>query len=186
MNDVLKVIHSRRSIRLFKEERIKRDELDAIVEAGLCAPSANNSQDRHFTVIQDKIMIVQVNGWILNEIEQSGISNLQEIAKRSGELFFRNAPTVIIVSSDGKDRFGIINAAAATENILLAAESLGIGSCWIGMVGILAGSSDLKLYAHDLQLPNGYAPQIGITLGYIAAEKPPAPLRKEDLVSYIV
>ena len=61
MNEVLKAIKSRRSIRLFKEDQIGRKDLEAIVEAGLSAPSANNTQAWHFTVIQDRATIEKVN-----------------------------------------------------------------------------------------------------------------------------
>lgn len=71
MNETLKSIHQRRSIRLFKDKQIKKEELDAIVEAGQYAPSANNSQTWRFTVIQRKEMIEKVNTWLLEEVEKS-------------------------------------------------------------------------------------------------------------------
>jgi len=185
MNETLTVIHKRRSIRLFKDEQIKKEELDAIVEAGLCAPSANNSQDWHFTVIQNKSMIAKVNSWVLDEMSKSGTANLQEAIDKDATSIFRNAPTVIIVSSPKKDSFGVINCAAATENMLLAAESLGIGSCWIGMVAILAFSPNASIYAAELESPEGYVPHIGITLGYKLPDVSLTPSRKENLVSYI-
>ena len=69
--------------------------------------------------------------------------------------------------------------------MLLAAESLGIGSCWIGMVAILAFSSRASSYAAELEAPEGYVPHIGITLGYKLPDVSPIPIRKENLVSYI-
>ena len=185
MNETLTVIHSRRSTRLFKDEQVKKEELDAIVEAGLCAPSANNFQNWHFTVIQNKTMIAKVNAWVFEEINKSGTANLQEGMEKGTTSIFRNAPTVIVVSSPKKDSFGVINCAAATENMLLAAESLGIGSCWIGMVAILAFSSNATSYARELEAPEGYVPHIGITLGYKLPDVSLSPSRKENLVSYI-
>jgi nitroreductase len=186
MNEVLRAISSRRSIRQFGDGQLKRDDVNAIIEAGLSAPSANNVQNWHFTVVQNKTVLAKVNKWILDEIENTGNHDLQELVKRGGGSIFRNAPTVVIVSTDAIDQFGIINGAAATENMLLAAESLGIGSCWIGMVGMLAGSKNFDSHAKDLQLPTGYAPQFGITLGYKESESPSAPFRKPNLVSYIL
>jgi nitroreductase len=186
MNEVLNTISSRRSIRLFKPEQIGRQDVDAIIEAGLCAPSANNAQNWHFTVIQNATVLEKVNNWILDEIEKSGNANLQEMVEKGGSSILRNAPTVVIVSTDGKDRFSVINAAAATENMLLAAASLGIGSCWVGMVAILAGSKDCDAYARVLQVPEGYVPQIGITLGYKGSPDPLPPQRKPGLVTYIL
>lgn len=186
MNETLRVIKSRRSIRLFKDEQIKKEELEAIVEAGLYAPSATNAQNWHFTVIQSKPMIETVNRWILEEIEKSNDARLEEIAERSHGRIFRNAPTVVIASADANDNYGAINAAAATENMLIAAESLGIGSCWIGMVRLLASGESFFMYAKKLQLPKGYAPQNGVTFGYKDSTNVPAPPRRQDSVSYIL
>jgi nitroreductase len=186
MNEVLRTISSRRSIRQFTAEKLKQEDIDAIVEAGLSAPCANNSQSWHFTVIQNAAMVAKVNTWVLNEIDLSGNTNLQEMVKRGGGTIFRSAPTVIIIATEAADRFGIVNGAAAAENMLIAAESLGLGSCWIGMVAILGASKNLDSYRRELQLPAGYSPQIGITLGHKASGSPPAPARKPNLVSRIV
>jgi len=186
LNEVLRTIFSRRSVRHFKAEQLRPEDIDAIIEAGLSAPSANDKQNWHFAVIQNAAMLAAVNKWILDEIELSGNADLQEMVKRGGGTIFRNAPTVIIVSTEASDRFGIVNGAAATENMLIAAESLGIGSCWIGMVGILAGSTNFGSYSRDLQLPDGYAPHFGITLGYKEPGSLTAPPRKPNLVSRIM
>jgi nitroreductase len=185
MNDVLKAISKRRSVRVFTSKEICREDIDAIIEAGLYAPSANNTQNWHFSVVQNKSIIEKANKWILEEIDKSGNPSLQELVKRGKGSIFRNAPTVIIVSTETKDRFGIINAAAATENMLIAAESLGIASCWIGMVAILSSSKNLETYAKELQIPEGYTPQIGITLGYREGGISPAPARRQHVVSYV-
>jgi len=153
MNETLEVITDRRSIRSFKDEQIKKQELDKIIEAGLYAPSASNTQNWHFTVIQKREIIDEVSSWIVKEVEKINDPQLNETAATSGGKFFRNAPTVIIISSDSKDPSSEVNAAAATENILLAAESLGIGSCWIGMARFLSRLDCYADYAKQLQMP---------------------------------
>ena len=67
MNEILKTISTRRSIRNFKPEQLKREDVDSIIQAGLYAPSANNTQNWHFTVVQNRAMIEKVNKWILDE-----------------------------------------------------------------------------------------------------------------------
>jgi nitroreductase len=187
MNEVLKTITRRRSVRRFRAEQLTRHDLDAIVAAGLCAPSANNAQDWYFTVVQNGAMCAKINRWILDEIESSGNAGLQELVMRGGGTIFRNAPTLIIVSTKKSNQSGIINAAAATENMLIAAESLGIASCWIGMISMLAGSKLADTYAKELHLPDGYMPQNGVTLGYRESPHPPdPPPRRQNLVSYFV
>ena len=109
---------------------------------------------------------------------------LQELVKKGDGSIFRSAPTVIIISTEKGNQLAVINAAAAVENMLIAAESLGIGSCWIGMVSMLSAGRLVDDYARELQLPDGYAPQIGITLGFKESASAPPPERRQNLVSY--
>ena len=185
MNDVLKTIAQRRSVRRFTAEQLRREDVEAIVEAGLCAPSANNAQDCHFTVVQDSGMIARIESWVLEEIGRSGSTALQELVRRDGSSIFRKAPTLIVVSTDTRSGNGIVDAAAATQNMLIAAESLGIASCWIGMVSVLSGSTVVADHARELHLPEGYSAHFGITLGYRESSRPLAPERRKDRVSFL-
>jgi nitroreductase len=186
MNEVLKTIIRRRSVRLFKNDPLRLDDVEEIIEAGRYAPSANNSQDWFFTLVQSRAMITRINGWIVAEIDASGNAKLQEMLRRDGGSIFRDAPTLIIISTETKSQLASVNAAAAAENMLIAAESMGIASCWIGLVSLLSGSRLLDSYADELHIPKGYCPQFGITLGYGTGLSPPAPERKRNIVSYIL
>jgi nitroreductase len=70
--------------------------------------------------------------------------------------------------------------------MMIAPESLRVGSCLIGFARFLSTSECFSEYAKELHIPNGYAISNGITLGYKASENPTAPERKQDLVSYIL
>jgi nitroreductase len=184
MNDIIQTLLKRRSIRLFKDDQIKKEDLDEILECARYAPSANNTQNWHFTVIRSRPLIDKVNSWIILEINKAGNPNLQRLAQSGNANVFRNAPCVILVSTEKQDRFGIVNISAATQNILIAAESLGLGSCWIGMVGTLATSEKANEYAKDLGIPDGYVPYFGITLGYKTDDSQQAPSRRENIITY--
>ncbi len=185
MNEVINAILARRSVRAFQDRQIKKEDLDVILKCASYAPSAMNTQNWHFTAIRDAAFIEKVNGWIVSEIKESGNPNLEGILERSNGKIFRNAPCIVVVSTERQDRFGIINASAATQNMLLAAHSLGIGSCWIGTVGILGTSKRADYYAAELKIPKGHAPFFGVTLGYSASAALEAPTRKEGVVSII-
>jgi nitroreductase len=185
MNEVVRTILGRRSVRSFKDGQIRREDLDIILECARYAPSAMNSQNWHFTVIRDAAVIGKVNGWIVSEIKESGNQNLEGILERSNGNVFRNAPCIVIVSTEKGDRFGVINVSAAMQNMLLAAHSLGVGSCWIRTVGILGTSKRIDYYASELKLPKGYAPFFGVTLGYGASETQEAPPRNEGVVTIL-
>ncbi|MFP4119375.1 MAG: nitroreductase family protein [Candidatus Woesearchaeota archaeon] len=123
--DAFKAIFSRRSYRKFKRKTVPRDLLFFLVEAGMKAPSAGNLQEFSFIVTTDKKIINQLPELCM---DQAWIST---------------APAVIVVCSQphklaewygerGRHVFAIQDAAAATQNILLAAHASGLGACWIG------------------------------------------------------
>lgn len=185
MNETLKVIQNRRSTRKFLEDQLKDEEIKAIIEAGIYAPSGHNKQPWHFTVVQKKEVLHQLN----IDAKEIAKSFEDELIKKMGsnERFniFYNAPTVIIVSG-GED--GITTAsdcAAATENMLLAAESIGVGSCWVGMVSLLFKGPEGSKYREQLGIPEGYEPYYAVALGYKKLIAVKAPERKENTVNYI-
>ncbi|MDR0900831.1 MAG: nitroreductase family protein, partial [Methanobrevibacter sp.] len=106
-----------------------------------------------------------------------------EAVAESGRNILHHAPTIIVVS--GKESASNIQAdcSAAIENILLAAEGLDIGSCWLGLIA--AFFKDPNNVA-KLNIPNGYIPLYGISLGYKAnSENEGNPNRNKDVVNWI-
>jgi nitroreductase len=184
-NETLKTIRNRRSIRSFKSEQIKEEELQAILEAGLYAPSAKNQQAWHFTVIQCKEMLTTLNQEtkaMSSQIENEYIR--QALSNEKMNIFY-GAPTVIIVS--GAEEAIVIEAdcAAANQNMLLAAEALGLGSCWINFLTFLFNGPKGEQYKKELGIPEGYKPFYSAALGYKKVDVLNAPPRKPNLVNYI-
>jgi len=181
----LKILFERRSIRSFKDEQIKDSELEIILKAAKFAPSAMGQQPWHFTVIQNKEILNRIDTLTKKIFEKSGIPRLEERAKAENFSAFYNAPTYIIVSVDEKSVAPIADGALALGNALLAAEGLGIGSCWIHAVNQLYANDEGKELLKELGIPEGYIPIGSGAFGYIAGEKPePAP-RKEGNVNII-
>ncbi len=114
---------TRRSIRRFKAKPVERDDLHFIIEMAMKAPSAGNLQDYRFIIVRDKAVIKELPDYCMDQMWISG------------------APIVIVVCSQPKlqkkwygapgEIFARQNAAAATQNILLAAHGLGLGACWV-------------------------------------------------------
>lgn len=183
MNEVINNIRNRRSVRAYKDEQIKQEELQVILDAGLWAPSAHNSQPWHFTVVQDSKLISHMNEISLRGMIKSEIGWIARMGQSGRDIFY-GAPTVIIVSGK-KEEFlePVIDCSAATQNLLLAAESLDIGSCWIGLICFFF---DDKEEVKKLQLPKGYSPFYAICLGYKKRPNGTAgPTRAEGTVRYI-
>ena len=182
MNEVINAIKNRRSVRAYKEEQLKENELQAILEAGLWAPSAHNSQPWHLTVIQDPDLIRHMSAVSTEDMAKSPIKWMARIGQ-SGRSIFHNAPTVIIVSGKEEEFLDpLIDCSAATQNLLLAAETLDIGSCWVGLIRFFF---DQKEEIKKLQLPEGYKPFYAVCLGYKVRSNGQGPTRASGTVSYI-
>lgn len=125
--DTLSVIKNRRSIRNFKTDQIAEKDLQAVLEAGLYAPSARNEQPWHFTVIQKRSLLDQLTKLAKEALNHTDLDFLQRILQDADFDFFYHAPTVVIISGDKNAMSPHASCAAAAENILIAAESIGLG-----------------------------------------------------------
>lgn len=170
MNAVLKIIQSRRSCRNFKPERVNEKDLEQIIEAGLSAPSGGNFQSCHFTVLYNKDIIDKINFEILKVYEESDHPFLMSLLKGKNRDFFYGAPTVVILSTNTQAITPQSDAAVASQNIMLAAESLGVASCWISLGGALSNPENLKNFGKLLHLPEEHTPFNAVALGYRAEE----------------
>jgi nitroreductase len=119
MNDTLKTIFSRKSIRSYKDEPVSKEKLVLLIKAGMAAPTAVDKRPWEFIVITDRK--------VLNEL-----ADALPYAKMAS-----TAAAAIIVGGDVRKQWGgmesdywIMDCSAATENILLAAESMGLGAVW--------------------------------------------------------
>jgi nitroreductase len=185
MNETINAILSRRSVRSYKDEQIKPEELDLILKAGLYAPSGHNMQAWHFTVVQNKGLIDDLSAATKHQMSLMEGEFFQSKSSDENYHVFYNCPTIIVISGENAAMTARADCAAATENMLIAAESLNIGTCWIGLVGLVFRSEEVDKYAKRLELPEGYEPYYAITVGYkTMPNNEPAP-RREDTVNYV-
>ena len=92
---------------------------------------------------------------------------------------------MILITVDEQARFTELDCGAASENIALAAESLNIGSCIIGMAGFLFSSEKADEIKKELRIPEGNKFIISVALGYKDIENPPVPPKNKDVINYI-
>ncbi len=187
MNRILENIKSRRSVRKYKETQIEQEKIDAIIEAGLFAPSGHNAQPWHFTVVQNSDIINEISNGTRESFLNSDIPLFKRMARNDKYHFLYNAPTIIIVSGRREGSYSMAaDLGAATQNMLLAAESLGISSCWIGLVVEYFRGEEMEKRKEKLKIPKDCEVQYAITLGYSSLpESPKAHPRKESTVNYI-
>ncbi len=185
MNNTLHNIKERRTTRKFKEEQVKKETLEAIIEAGLYAPSAHNQQSWHFTVVQDANLIEDLNVATKEACLSVPDEAIQKMAANEGFNIFYKAPTVVIVSGNDSSIMPQVDCAAATQNMFIAAESLEVGGCWNGFVGILFSGERRDEYIKKLQIPEGHTPYYAAVFGYPDYKASSAPERKANTVTYL-
>ena len=185
MNAVLETIRRRRSIRKYRPEQIDPAKLDLILESALWAPSGHNVQPWHFLVVQDAQKLDEMSAKAIALMNASPHPWVRKLASGEGYHLFHKAPTAVIVS--GKKAlndmdFSMADCSAATQNMLLAAESLGVGSCWIGLARLLFPSQGEN---YGLGIPQEYQPLYAVCLGYKEENfSPKEPPRKEGRLDY--
>lgn len=192
-NPVLEVIKKRRSIRKYKLSQIMDNELALIIEAGRFAPSGGNNQTTHFIVIQNEEILQELKRLVVEEFAKMEVTENTYKSLKSSILqskagnydFTYHAPTLIVVANAQGYGNAMADCAVALENMMLAAESLNIGSCWVNQLKWLSDNDRIKQYMGKLGLAAGEVICGGLVLGY-SDQPEAAPLeRKGNRVTHI-
>ena len=166
MNEVLKVLKERRSIRAFRPEPLKKEDLDAIVEAGLYAPSAKNLQSTKLVVVRDAAVLARLERL-----------NSRILGTPEGTPFY-GAPEAIVVLSDSEYPNWLQDGSLVMGNLMNAAAALGIGSCWIGFAQDFMDRPEIKA---RYKVPERCRFVSALSLGYAKGHLPEAQ-RKEPVI----
>jgi nitroreductase len=185
MSTILDIIKSRRSVRAFKPDQIADAEIAVIIEAGMYAPSGRGDQSWHFTVVQNVALLHDLSEGVKRIYASLDNPFLQNQGKNEKYHNYYHAPTVIIVSGNKAALLPELDCAVCVENMLLAAESLNIGSCWISGIDLLAASEEGRAVIEKLNIPDGYKPHFSVALGYKKDENSKAAPRKENNINFI-
>jgi nitroreductase len=149
--ELSEAIKGRRSVRAFKQQDVPEETVEKLIDAARHAPSAGNIQPWEFVIARKQ-------------------DTKKELAQAANQAFVEEAPVVIVVCTNenrsstgygfrGKTLYCIQDTAAATQNILLTAYSLGLGTCWVGAFNETEAKKTLKT-------PNGIRPVAMIPVGY--------------------
>lgn len=159
--DVFEAIQGRRSVRKYQTKEISEELITKILSAAIMAPSAGNRQAWEFIIARD-------------------LKTKKALAQAAyDQVFIANAPVVIIVcanqrrsaqryGSRGVELYCIQDSAAAIQNLLLMAYSLGLGTCWVG-------AFNESMVSKLLEIPDGIRPVALIPVGYTAQVSHPPP-----------
>lgn len=176
-NDVIATIMARRSVRQYKDTPVEHEKLEMVARCGINAPSGMNAQPWD-------VRVVESSKWISGVTEIYKKANAEQVSRDKGfKNMFRNAPNIIVVSTP-KGR-GAVDAGLMGENMMLAAYSLGLGTCCLGgPVRFLNSNAEAKPYLDQLGIPDGYEICYILAIGYPDEWPDPKP-RDEKKVGYV-
>jgi len=156
--NVIDVIHSRKSVRTYSGKHVSDEKLEILLRAGMAAPSAMNKQPWFFILVNDTILLKELGGNIMFA------------------TMLNQASAAIVVCGNMKNvssvlpEYWVQDCSAATENILLAAEGIGLGAVW---VGLYPAKERVKKVRKVLNMPNHLVPLCVVSIGYpTGIEKP--------------
>lgn len=185
-NEILKAIHDRRSIRAYTDDQVTAEQLDFILQAGLAAPSAHNSQPWHFTAVQDVALIEHVNEVFCKEAVQRLAPDMVAHIQEDAYSVFYHAKTVIFISCPSLDemKYAQTDVGIAIQNMALAAHSLGLGSVILGMPRMAFLGEEADALRSTLAFPEGSDYCLSIAIGTPATTKDAHPIL-EDRITII-
>ncbi|MCL1845341.1 MAG: nitroreductase [Defluviitaleaceae bacterium] len=181
MNETLKTIAERYTCRDFSPEPLETAQIDALVNAALAAPSAMNLQPWHLVVVTDKKFIEEMDAATMDHVKNDP-EWYERMKERGGNAFY-NVPCMIFIGIN-ETEWAPLDCGIVSQNIALAAHSLGLGSVICGMARIpLEGARGADFLAR-LKFPEGYSFGMSVGVGKVKSGKPPHELDKNK-VSYI-
>ena len=186
MNEVMKAIQERRSIRSYTPDQIAAADRDAIVTAGLYAPSSKNTQAWHIAVVQNAARIEQLTVEVKAAIIRCRVEKYLALANNPAYRVSFGAPTFMIISADpALTTCPAEDCALVLGNMFLAAHSLGIGSCWVNQLGPVCDDPAFRDLLTGLGVPASAKVCGCAAFGYNAGKHPAAPARREGTVTLV-
>ena len=175
-------VKGRRSVRSYSDEPVSRELIEAVLEAGVWAPSGMNRQPWRFIVIEDKELIGEISEET-KKIVPEVMPQMAGAMKSKEDVICYDAPVLILVCAEKDEMLGELNktdCVLAAQNMFLKAYDLGLGSCYMGFIDFLKGKSDVLDKAG---LPDDHELMVALILGHprekqgAGERKPPSILK---------
>ena len=176
--NALELFVTRRSTRAFRDAPIEQEKLDQILEAGRHAPSGGNNQTTHLLVIRDKAVLAALATLVQEEFAKMEVtegmykSMANSIRASKGEKYiFHYDPAVLILTANRADYSNnIADCACVLENMMVMANALDLGSCWINQLKWLNENEPVTAYLRTLGLAQGERVYGAVSIGYAKTE----------------
>ncbi len=187
-NSVITNIKTRRSVRDYLNKPVPEEIINKIIDAGRYAPSGFNLQPWRFVVVENPAILERLSDYarpvliknLIGRTDAFAISYLERLEDRNYNIFY-NAPVLILVIGRKSNPRSDYDCTLCAGNIIHAAHSLGIGSCWVGGGTVIQQSEELTAL---LQIPVNYKIVAPIIMGYPRGA-PPTPKKREPAISWV-
>jgi len=181
MNETIRSILDRRSIRAYKPDAITEEQLAVLKECALASPTGMNAQSWHFTFVTDAAVIEDVDNAVVAAFTASGdTATVERVNSRGGSVFYK-APLAVFISCEKDSKWGEVDAGIAVENLAIAAHALGLGSVIIGMCGAAFNGAEGQRLAELLRFPENHRFAIAISIGVPDTTKEAHPIHENRL-----
>jgi len=193
MNEVIKCMLERRAIRKYRPEQVPEDKLNTILLAGLHAPCAGNRQSAIIVVCQNEKVNIEL-GKINRSLFRGGASTENfYVSKEQPSIAddasissaFYGAPTVLTLFAPKDFLYSAADCCVMAQNIMLAAHSMGIGSCFVTRAEDTFSSELGRKLQKEWDIDDSYEARVHVTLGYTDGTYPNAKPRKENRIKRI-
>jgi len=172
--DALNLIKTRRSTRVYQDKPVARETLLTVLDAGRHAPSGGNNQSTHFIVIENKQVMAELAALVKSEFAKMEVtpgmyaSMASAINKSKGEsyIFHFNAPVLIATANKIDYGNNMVDCACALENMMIMANALDLGSCWVNQLRWLNENEAVTAYLRKLGLEEGERVYGALALGH--------------------
>ena len=176
--EALEAIMTRRSTRNYKPEPVEKEKIDRILDAGRQAPSGGNNQTSHFFVIRNREVLARLTAMVekafagmeITENTYASMKHSIQASRKGGYVFCYNAPVLIVAANRRDYGNNIADCACAIENLMVAANALDLGSCWINQLKWLNEEPEIVDYLRGLGLEEDERVYGAVTIGYPASE----------------
>ena len=172
--EALEAVFTRRSTRHLKKDPLPHELINKILEAGRKAPCGGNSQTTHFIVIENKEILDALADAVCQafagmEVEKNTYSSLRRsilASKRGGYVFHYGAPILVVTANKKGYGNALADSACALENMMIVANALDLGSCWINQLHWLTDHEQIRGFMEELGLAQDEEITGGLIIGY--------------------
>jgi FMN reductase [NAD(P)H] len=165
--NISEAISKRKSVRAYEDKPVLLDDVEKIVEAGRWAPNAGPFQ---ISVVRNPGLRQRINDRTLDAMHRSPNDFLRQRASLPGYEPLYGAPVLILLSGPADLPHSPRNTSLAAENMLLQATGLGLGSCYLFSPTLALNGESNRDLAREAGIPDGYAVQCAVVVGYAASE----------------